>query len=127
MSEDPLLTPVKFVKGAGPRRAELLGRMGIETVGDLLFTLPRDVLDLSHVTPGSGLKPDVLQTVRGRLVDFDRGRLRNSGTAARFCFPASRSAAAVDGRSRIRKSSGSKTTTRRQPAACCHCTRSPKA
>jgi ATP-dependent DNA helicase RecG len=79
-TDDPLQTPAKFVKGVGPRRAELLERMGIQTVGDLLFTLPRDVLDLSHVTPGPELRADELQTVRGKLVDFDGRELSGNRT-----------------------------------------------
>lgn len=42
MSELTLDSPVQFVKGAGPARAELLGRAGIHTVADLLRHWPRD-------------------------------------------------------------------------------------
>lgn len=38
---EPLLSPVQYVKGVGPRRASLLGRFGIRTVHDLLWHLPR--------------------------------------------------------------------------------------
>jgi ATP-dependent DNA helicase RecG len=41
----PLKTPVEYVKGVGPRRAELLKRRGIETVEDLLFLLPLYYVD----------------------------------------------------------------------------------
>ncbi|MFH1743087.1 MAG: DEAD/DEAH box helicase, partial [bacterium] len=37
----PLLSPVQYLKGVGPRRAALLDRLGIQTVYDLLWHLPR--------------------------------------------------------------------------------------
>ncbi len=33
-------TPVQYVKGVGPARARLLGRLGIETLGDILYHSP---------------------------------------------------------------------------------------
>ncbi len=40
MAQLTLDSPVQYVKGVGPNRAALLGNLGIETVGDLLFHLP---------------------------------------------------------------------------------------
>ena len=42
-----LATPVQFLKGVGPARAELLDRLGLHTVRDVLFFFPRDYQDLS--------------------------------------------------------------------------------
>ena len=36
-----LLTPVQFLKGVGPQRAEMLDRLGLRTVRDVLFFFPR--------------------------------------------------------------------------------------
>lgn len=69
--EDPLLTPVQYVSGVGERRAEMFARLGVFTVEDLLWMLPRDVLDLTIVCPVDQLEKDVLQTVRGEVVDID--------------------------------------------------------
>ena len=44
---EPLATPVQFLKGVGPARAKLLAKLELTTVEDLLFYMPRDVLDLS--------------------------------------------------------------------------------
>jgi ATP-dependent DNA helicase RecG len=44
-------TPVKFLKGIGERRAELLQRLGIRTAQDLLWHLPHRYIDASTVTP----------------------------------------------------------------------------
>ncbi len=75
MSDDPLQTPVQFVKGAGPKRKLLLERLGVNTVEDLLWYLPRDVLDLSHVTAVGNLTENELQTVRGQVIDVDGRKL----------------------------------------------------
>ena len=46
-----LRSPVKFLKGVGPKRAEALLRLGIRTAGDLLYHAPHRYLDATSVTP----------------------------------------------------------------------------
>ncbi len=70
-TDDPLLRPVQFVRGVGPARAELLARLNLSTVTDLLWNLPRDVLDLSHISTVFDLKEGELRTVFGVVVDRD--------------------------------------------------------
>ncbi|RMG33365.1 MAG: ATP-dependent DNA helicase RecG [Planctomycetota bacterium] len=70
-STDRLATPLVTVPGIGPRRAALLQRIGLETVRDVLWQIPRDVIDLTNVTPVRKLKVDERQTVRGVVVDID--------------------------------------------------------
>ena len=82
MADDPLATPVQFVKGVGPVRAEPLARLNLRTAGDLLFNLPRDYLDLTHVVLPDELREGELQTVRGRVVDRDARRLRDGRTVS---------------------------------------------
>ncbi|MBO8129451.1 MAG: ATP-dependent DNA helicase RecG [Peptococcaceae bacterium] len=47
MEENIFSSPVQFIKNVGPRRAALLRRLGIETVGDLLYHFPRRYEDRS--------------------------------------------------------------------------------
>ncbi len=44
-----LTTPVQFLKGCGPQRAEQLARLGVKTVRDLVFLFPRTYQDLTDV------------------------------------------------------------------------------
>jgi len=46
-----LTTSVKYLKGVGPKRAEALARLGIRSVGDLLYHAPHRYLDATSVTP----------------------------------------------------------------------------
>ncbi|HEX6985376.1 MAG TPA: ATP-dependent DNA helicase RecG, partial [Planctomycetaceae bacterium] len=83
VSADPLATPARFLKGAGEKRAELLAKLGLNTVGDVLFYVPRDVLDLTHVKRPGDLTGEEVETVRGKVVDRDartisRGRTLTS-------------------------------------------------
>ena len=73
-----LQTPVQFMPGVGPARAVLLERLELKTAEDVLFNVPRDVLDLSRVTRVKELKADTFQTVKGAVVDRD-ARLTGSG------------------------------------------------
>lgn len=70
-SDDPLQTPVQFVRGVGPARADQLARLNLLTAENLLFNLPRDVLDLTKVIPVFEIQPDTVQTVCGIVVDRD--------------------------------------------------------
>ncbi|KAA0139823.1 ATP-dependent DNA helicase RecG [Gimesia chilikensis] len=71
MTEPSLDTPIQFLQGVGSERAELLVKLGIETVEDLLWHLPRSVLDLTDVRPVNELEEDQLASVCGKVVDLD--------------------------------------------------------
>ena len=80
MHDDPLQTEVQYVKGVGPVRAELFTKLGILTVEDLLWDLPRDVLDLSEVRGTRTLQEDAVVSVRGNVVDIDGRPISNGRT-----------------------------------------------
>ena len=60
-------TEIQFLKGVGPKRAETLARLGIETVGDLLFHLPARYEDRRNILPIENLAEGVTATVRGTI------------------------------------------------------------
>lgn len=80
MSVHPLEYDLQFLRGVGPERAALLNRLGLFTLEDLLWYLPRDILDFSHICEPMDLKPDTLQTVRGIVYDTDARELKNNRT-----------------------------------------------
>ena len=61
-------TPVKFLKGVGERRAELLRKIGIVTVMDLLYHVPHRYEDATTVTPIRTLEPGMDATIIGEVV-----------------------------------------------------------
>ena len=63
-----LSSPVKFLKGVGPKRAEALQRLGIRTAGDLLYHTPHRYLDATTVTPLARAAINQEVTCVGRVV-----------------------------------------------------------
>jgi len=61
-------TPINFLKGVGPARAESLRKLGIITAGDLLWHVPRRYEDASTVRHISSLEPGMDATVIGRVI-----------------------------------------------------------
>jgi ATP-dependent DNA helicase RecG len=66
---------VQYLKGVGPARADLLAKLGIHTVNDLLFHFPRSYDDLTNVQPMEKIEAGVLQTVQGEVVEIDGKQL----------------------------------------------------
>ncbi len=62
---NPFNTPIQFLLGAGPAHAELLQRLGVQTVADLLFYFPRDYQDLSDLRTIGQLEEDRFLSIRG--------------------------------------------------------------
>jgi ATP-dependent DNA helicase RecG len=63
-----LETPVTYLKGVGPARAEALKRLGVLTAGDLLFHIPHRYEDASTIAPISSLETGMQGTVIGRVI-----------------------------------------------------------
>jgi len=73
-------TPVQFLKGVGPRRAEAFRRIGVGTVEDLLYHVPFRYLDATTVTPIGKARVNQEVTLVGRVLSKavvpTRSRLR---------------------------------------------------
>ncbi|HID11561.1 MAG TPA: ATP-dependent DNA helicase RecG, partial [Candidatus Latescibacteria bacterium] len=72
MKDDLLRTPVQFVKGIGPKRAEALRSVGVETLEDLLYYIPRRYLDRSTICTVRNAPPNREVTIVGRIASFAR-------------------------------------------------------
>ncbi len=62
-----LSTPIQFIKGVGPKLSELLGKKGIQVVGDALYFLPRKYEDRRRMKKISEIIPHNIETVKGTL------------------------------------------------------------
>ncbi|MBL8132998.1 MAG: ATP-dependent DNA helicase RecG [Anaerolineae bacterium] len=58
---------VERVKGVGPKQQEMLGRLGIRTINDLLFYFPTRYDDYTQLVSVARLKPSTLATVIGTV------------------------------------------------------------
>ena len=63
--------PVQYARGVGPARAQLLSRLGVSSVRDLLYHLPRRLEDRSHLRAIYDLRHGSVETVQGVI-----GRVR---------------------------------------------------
>jgi ATP-dependent DNA helicase RecG len=77
-SADPLAASLDTLPGVSPSRGELLERLGLRTVGDLLFHFPRSYEDLTDVRGIAALTAGKVQTVQGEVVEME-GRALNDG------------------------------------------------
>ncbi len=66
--DEGLLTPIQYLKGIGPKRAAQFERIGVRTVRDLLYLVPRKYIDRSQVLSISQLRVGDEATVVGRIV-----------------------------------------------------------
>lgn len=58
-----LTAPVETIRGIGPKQSELLGKLGIKTIENLLFFLPRRHDDYTRLLPIKRLQPRTTATV----------------------------------------------------------------
>jgi len=75
-----LSTPVQYVKGIGPRLAEVLAAKGISTVEDLLYYLPFRYEDRLNPRTIAELRPGEMATVIAEVRGSGLFRTRRSGT-----------------------------------------------
>ena len=75
-STNTLDTPIQFIKGVGPKRAEVLHSLGISTIKDLLYYFPRKYVDRTSLsTIGSIQEGDEVNLV-GRVKSVNLRRMK---------------------------------------------------
>lgn len=72
-----LKTSAQYIKGVGPARFELLNRLGIHTVGDLLYYFPRAYEDRRNIRSISELEEGSFATVKAEVVKASLRRSRS--------------------------------------------------
>jgi len=66
-----LSTPVQYLKGVGPARAEIFAKLGVRTVADLIEYFPRDWVFAPEPTKIGQMKPQENATIVGRVESID--------------------------------------------------------
>ncbi|HEX3704084.1 MAG TPA: ATP-dependent DNA helicase RecG [Vicinamibacterales bacterium] len=79
MSDEVLETPLRFLKGVGPRRAADLANAGLVTIEDLLYRFPIRYEDRSRLQTIASLKPGQHASVAGRVLSCGLRSTRRPG------------------------------------------------
>lgn len=66
-TENPVFAPLQYLKGVGPQRAGMLGRLGLFTIKDLLYYLPRDYQDRRSIKSINQVAFGETTTIRGQV------------------------------------------------------------
>ncbi len=66
---------IKYAKGVGPRREATLKKLGLSTLGDLIFYFPRDYEDRRRVVPIVEIRPEEKITTYGKLLSVETKRI----------------------------------------------------
>ncbi|MEK6733380.1 MAG: ATP-dependent DNA helicase RecG [Candidatus Omnitrophota bacterium] len=65
-----LKVSARFVKGVGPSRLNILNRLGIETIQDLLYCFPRRHEDRSRIKKVEEIRPWNFETIKVKVLTF---------------------------------------------------------
>ncbi len=70
--------PLQFIKGIGPKRAEVLAEHGIESFDQLINFFPRKYVDRTNIVPLNRLQPEEEVTVIGKVESEGVRRMRRA-------------------------------------------------
>ena len=70
-------SPVQYIKGIGPKRSFYFKKIGVETVKDLIYLVPRRYVDYSTIMKIHDLRINDEATVMGRVDLVEARRTRN--------------------------------------------------
>src|SRR6187402_3046505 len=68
---EQLATPVQYLKGVGPQRAELLAKLDLHYAADVLFFFPRTYQDMSELREIDQLEERKVASVVGVIDEID--------------------------------------------------------
>ncbi|TVL99254.1 MAG: DNA helicase RecG [Candidatus Brocadia sp. WS118] len=63
-----LYQSVQYLKGVGPKRAEIFGKLGVHTIRDMLFYFPRDYKDRTRIQKISEATIGAEITIKGKVL-----------------------------------------------------------
>lgn len=75
---------VQYLKGIGPKRAQYLKRIGVETIEDFLLLVPRRYIDRSQIQKIKDLKYKVDSVMMGKIIACGTKKTRNKGEVVRI-------------------------------------------
>ncbi|QQR68007.1 MAG: ATP-dependent DNA helicase RecG [Candidatus Brocadia sp.] len=67
-SQSPLQQSVQYLKGVGPKRSDIFGKLGIHTIRDMLFHFPRDYKDHTRIQKISEAAVGAEITIQGKIL-----------------------------------------------------------
>ena len=76
-SQSVLQQSVQFLKGVGPKRSEILGRLGIHTIHDMLSYFPRDYKDRTRIQKISEARIGAEITIQAKILAINNRMARN--------------------------------------------------
>ena len=71
-----LETPIQYIKGVGPRRAQVLESLNIFTIKDLLYYFPRKYLDRTSIHLIGSIKTDMEVNIVGRVKSVNLRKMK---------------------------------------------------
>lgn len=77
-------TSIKYMKGVGPAKADMLAKLNVFTVGDLLEHYPRRYEDRSQLKPIQFLRDNEVQTFRATVVKVQDSKPRRGLTLTKI-------------------------------------------
>ena len=77
---DRLLEDLQYIKGVGPKRSRQLNRLGLDTIFDLLWNIPRAYFNRTNVNKITELKDGEAASIRGKICSTGSSRTRSGMT-----------------------------------------------
>ncbi|MCX5668103.1 MAG: ATP-dependent DNA helicase RecG [Candidatus Omnitrophica bacterium] len=78
--KNDLKTLVRYIKGVGPKKSEYLAKVGLNTIEDILYYLPKRYEDRSSVTAIKDLRSGESRTIQGEIASLS-SRTGRSGAS----------------------------------------------